>query len=371
MSSNLYVMRSASVISIVLVIAVATTAGNVSAQQPSADTLRREVAKVRVEREGMTAETAAALPVGWSDTRLYLITALHAVASLQSGGVEHKVTAIRLEWPDNPESQPARLYERYDSVLDLAVLSVDLPPGFTRQPVLSEANVQANQPVTLIGHPASGEWSFWSGQVQNENSGSDVARFVYTGSNAPEDGFSGGPLFASNGSLLGIHSATPTPSYGIGIKTGDILRMLTAWRIPTNRFRASLTAPSARDDTNIEFAVRALVNWLAEYQIKVSVPSSPQFAISYLYTNISQPSSCELSFRRIVRGSVSASFDVLIDLSKATLVVDAVEGAVEYDSKAPLEELTVLPGDVPLPVRAREEEGIRQMWLAATRACRQ
>jgi hypothetical protein len=225
---------------IALTLLVGVEVENVCAQATSADTLRRDVAKVRIEREGVTGETAAALPVGWSDTRLYLVTVFHAVAPIESNGVEHKVTAIRVELANDPEVHAAQMFPRFDSALDLAVVSIDLPSKWVQLATLSTGSVRASQAVTLIGHPAAGDWSVWSGQIQNENDGFNVARFVYAGSKEPVDGYSGGPIFGSDGSLLGIHSGTPgTPGYGVGTKVRDIVRLLSAWRVPTNRFRDS------------------------------------------------------------------------------------------------------------------------------------
>jgi hypothetical protein len=362
------------VIGIALVFTVGAAAGNLYAQSPSADTLRKDVAKVRVEREGLTAETAAALPVGWSDSRLYLVTVYHAVGPVLSGGIEHKVTAIRIEWPNSPELQPAQMFDRYDPVLDLAVLSVDLPPTFTRQAVLSDVSVQAGQSVTLIGHPASGDWSVWSGQVQNENSGSDVTRFAYSGANAPGDGFSGGPVFGQNNTLLGIHSATPTTSYGIGIKTGDIVRLLSVWRIPGNRFLKSATNPDP---------VRDLTNWIAEYQIEVVFTEdlSPIESAAYVYINVSRSNPCRVSLTELAQvklkvGMVGPEFppeNFDIDLSKSALLVETNDEAFDRNEgpPPPLKLLRVFPANVGFYIRVRDEDAIRQIWLAAFRTCRQ
>jgi hypothetical protein len=193
--------------------------------------------KLRVEREGVSAETAAAVPVGWSETRLYFVTAYHGVGPVRTGQVEHAVTSIRVGWFNDPELRDAVLFDRYDPVLDLAVVSTALPQGFVREPALRDRAPKAGEAVTLIGHPAAGDWGVWTGRVQNENaSGTDVAHFVYTSTGNPTDGFSGGAVIGSDDAFLGIHSATPSPAYALGIKSVDIMRLLGVWRVPMNRF---------------------------------------------------------------------------------------------------------------------------------------
>ena len=80
----------------------------------------------------------------------------------------------------------------------------------------------ADVPVHVIGHPSAGEWSVWRGSVQNENvSGNDFSRFTTNRDESLAGGYSGGPVFDSEGNFLGMHTSTVT-SYGIAERVGRL-----------------------------------------------------------------------------------------------------------------------------------------------------
>jgi hypothetical protein len=190
---------------------------------------RRSVVQIRVHRDGLSDETAAAVLVGWTDQHAYFATAYHAVAP--KGIVPVRSVEVRLY--ASPERLDAQVFDRLDADLDLAVVRTAIPATMPRVPLASAAPKPAAS-IRIIGHPASGEWSVWSGAIQNETAaGGDIQHFVYSDRDLPGDGFSGGGIFDAGGALLGIHSET-AKGYGVGIKVSEMLRRFSVWAVPSN-----------------------------------------------------------------------------------------------------------------------------------------
>lgn len=188
------------------------------------------VVKLRIHRAAQsTEETAAGLFVGKDRQNAYFITACHAV--IQD---DVRVHSVQLQFRNSPQTFKALVFERYDPVLDLAVVSVPIAnlPGDLSEVVRKDAALSVR--VHVIGHPVAGDWSMASGTVQNLNTASgDIHHFTTSRDNALAEGHSGGPVFDAQGSFLGMHTASG-PTYGVEAKSAEIVNQLAAWHVPTN-----------------------------------------------------------------------------------------------------------------------------------------
>jgi hypothetical protein len=216
------------------------------ADQTETETITRErevVAELFVYREGLGEERAAAILVGKSAKRAYLVTAYHVVTTKRSGDKDVPVAHVSVKWHGRPEQMEGEVLGLHDVALDIAVVSVsadELPSPYT--PTLI-GDVAPSIPIRIVGHPNAGAWSIWDGQVTNENgSGGDIRHFSYSGAAPLQDGYSGGPIFDIDGRLVGIHSSS-NPLYGNGTKATTLLQLLSAWNVPTS-FSASQPLPT-------------------------------------------------------------------------------------------------------------------------------
>jgi len=200
------------------------------AQSESMEAQLEVVVKLRIHRAiQSTEETAAGVFVGKDRQSAYFITACHAVIQDDA-----RVRSVRLRFHDSPQDVDAVVFDRYDPVLDLAVVSVPVAslPNDLQEMVRRDAALGV--PVHVIGHPAAGDWSVASGTVQNLNTASgDIHHFTTSRDNSLSEGHSGGPVFDAQGAFLGMHIASG-PTYGIEAKNTEILNQLAAWHVPTN-----------------------------------------------------------------------------------------------------------------------------------------
>jgi S1-C subfamily serine protease len=197
-------------------------------------------------------ETAAGLFVGKDQQYAYFITARHAVAD-EVGNTEVHAQSTELWFFGSPQGLKASVFEHTDGILDLGVVQLsiaNLPPNLS-QIVRKDAAV--NDSVRIVGHPAAGDWSAWEGNVQNDIApNGDVRHFTTTTNQSLAHGYSGGPLFDSAGTFLGMHVATET-SYGIAAKETEIVNQLRAWHVPTNNL---LDVPPEPDPDAIKRVLR-------------------------------------------------------------------------------------------------------------------
>jgi hypothetical protein len=188
------------------------------------------VVKLRIHRAAQsTEETAAGLLVGKDQQSAYFITACHAV--IQD---DVRVHSVELQFHTSPQKFTATVFEKYEPVLDLAVVEVpirNLPPGL-QELVRMDATLMA--PVHVIGHPTAGDWVVASGTVigLDTNTG-DIHHFTVSRDNSLAEGHSGGPVFDKEGAFLGMHTAS-APTFGIEAKSAEIVEQLSAWHVPTN-----------------------------------------------------------------------------------------------------------------------------------------
>jgi len=203
--------------------------GTASAQS-NLEAQRAAVVKLRIHRAGQADETAAGLYVGKDQQSAYFITAYHAIGP-NSRGVP--VQSVQLQFYASPHNFSASVFENYDEVLDLGVMSIavaNLPPDLSK----IERRDPAVAPIRVIGHPAGGVWTVWSGNVENENASvTDIHRFITNKDDSLGEGFSGGPVLDSDGAFLGMHTSNDR-RYGFATKSSDIVGQLKAWRVPTN-----------------------------------------------------------------------------------------------------------------------------------------
>lgn len=223
------------------IVSIALSPSGVScAQVTNFDTQRSSVVKLRIHRAGQSDETAAALFVGQDQRNAYFITAYHAIGP-NSQGVP--VSSVQLQFFTPPQKFDASILENFDEGLDLGVVQMgiaNLPQGL---PQIVKANVAVQTAVYIIGHPSAGNWSVWSGHIQNENgANSDVHHFITNRDESLAGGYSGGPAFDTQGRFLGMHTSTTT-SYGIAVKSSDIVVQLAAWHVPTNNFTTEVHNP--------------------------------------------------------------------------------------------------------------------------------
>jgi len=206
-------------------------------QSDDLQTQRMEVVKIRVVREGKPDETAAGLYVGRDLNNAYFITANHA-----AGPGSEPIKALKIQFYNNvQEFEAAFALNDYSTDLDLAVIqssSMHLPSNI---PSIKNKDPQADTLVHIIGHPPKGPWSVWPGNIQNENASGNVRRFLTNRDFSLTGGYSGGPVFDSQGFFLGMHLETDA-FFGICSKSSDILRQLSAWKVPVNNVQGAISA---------------------------------------------------------------------------------------------------------------------------------
>ncbi|MDX2284378.1 MAG: SUMF1/EgtB/PvdO family nonheme iron enzyme [Bacteroidia bacterium] len=205
---------------ILLAVLLLSCAGLARAQE----TLRAPVALLR-----SGGGSGAAIIVGSSGGRLYLITALHVIEDPAS---------ISLQLRQQPEPVAGKLLNS-DSALDLAAISCPIPAGYS--PAFfpfSAAEPQDNQPVVLVGHPYGNLWDINRiSRIKEASFGIQPGRFtVYPSGVGP--GSSGGAVLDEQGLLLGIVTETD-PVKTLCLQAALCKRACTAWAVPL----AAVSAP--------------------------------------------------------------------------------------------------------------------------------
>jgi S1-C subfamily serine protease len=221
------------------VLAAIFSPGAALAQSDSLEKQMDVVVKLRIHRAiQSTEETAAGLFVGKDRQNAYFITACHAVIQDDA-----RVQSVQLQFRSSPQGFKALVFERYDPVLDLAVVQVpvaDLPQDL---PEIVRKDAALGVAVHVIGHPSAGDWSVASGAVQNMNTpAGDIHHFTTSRDNSLAEGHSGGPVFDALGGFLGMHTASGS-TYGIEAKSAEIVNQLAAWHVPTNNLTTVAAGP--------------------------------------------------------------------------------------------------------------------------------
>jgi hypothetical protein len=224
-------MKARKILAVTAWILAALCAGQPAFAQKSAIEEQMDlVVKLRIHRAAQsTEETAAGLLVGKDQQTAYFITACHAVIQ-----EDVRVASVELQFRGSPQKFKAKVFEKYEPVLDLAVVEVplrDLPAGLTE---IARKDATLTVPVHVIGHPTAGDWVVASGTVigLNTNTG-DIHHFTVSRDNSLAEGHSGGPVFDNQGAFLGMHTAS-APTFGVEAKSAEIVEQLAAWQVPTN-----------------------------------------------------------------------------------------------------------------------------------------
>jgi Trypsin-like peptidase domain len=199
------------------------------------------VVKVKSHFENHGDETAAGLVVGHDQQFAYFITARHAVV-FDTGTQVLAAKSVRVQFSTSPQTFDAKVFDHSDPILDLAVIYLPRANTSPDQTEVPRSDVIAGGSVTIIGHPAAGDWSVWEGRIVNEFAPEgDVHHFITTSNPSLAKGYSGGPEFDQHGNFVGMQVAYET-TYGIASRSSDILTQLKAWRIPTNNLTTATTA---------------------------------------------------------------------------------------------------------------------------------
>jgi hypothetical protein len=201
-------------------------------QSSSLDVQRLAVAKVRVRHAGSGLVTGAAVYVGNDQQSGYFVTAYHTLDPDRGGSIE----SVELQFFNSPESFKGELVDKFDLALDLGVIKTSIKNIPSQIKQLFEKEPAPATAIRIIGHPSSGDWSVWSGRIENENAPQgDSHHFIVNRDNSLTPGYSGGAIFDVDGNFLGMHLET-TASYGKELKSREIASLLAAFRVPTNNF---------------------------------------------------------------------------------------------------------------------------------------
>ena len=213
-------------------------------QSNNLETLKSAVVRLTV-RSSNASETAAGVFVGQDQQKAYFLTACHAIIDRCKDSPGGQVQSIRIQFYKAAAQFDAFVFDNFDAVADLGVVWTpvkNLPAGI---PKIANKDAVAGVDVRIIGHPSAGGWSVWAGNIQNEN-GSDVLRFTTTRNISLADGYSGGAVFDTQGAFLGMHSGT-NASYGVEVKSADILRRVRSWNVPTTNVGTDTIPPTEND----------------------------------------------------------------------------------------------------------------------------
>lgn len=256
------------------------------------DAQRAVVVKLNCHFAGRGDETAAGLFVGKDQQNAFFITVRHAIAAVDDSGLQViPATSVTLQFANSAMRFKATIFDHSDPTLDLAVVYLplsNLPPDL---PQVTQAEATASLPVTIIGHPAAGDWSVWEGSVVNETAPEgDVHHYITTSNPSLAKGYSGGPEFDSSGNFLGMQTAYET-TYGIAARGSEIIAQLRAWRIPTNDFIAKADGHPTADTEAIQGVLRSYeeaYNRLDSsflWTIWPNVPSKTRQAIEHYFAS--------------------------------------------------------------------------------------
>jgi hypothetical protein len=246
--------KSLKLVAIAIFLWAAPVVANGQSSREEIEAQRLQVVKLRSQPDDRSAETSAGVYVGRDQENAYFVAALHALLKQRRGKDSDLVESVELQFRGRPTIFPARVLGHFDPERDLAVVyvpAVDLPGGIVPMP---SAGVSAEIPIHIIGHPPAGDWAVWSGMVQNEDAAAGNSDFFSTTSNPSlAEGYSGGAIFDSHGSFVGMHTEG-TITFGKALRATIILEELRSWQVPTtNIVRAS---PLEVQKLDLEIAAR-------------------------------------------------------------------------------------------------------------------
>ncbi len=205
----------------------------------SIDTQRMDVVKLRSQSDS-SAETASGVYVGKDEQNAYFVTAFHPLRK-HTGADDHYdlVQTVELQFYARPVGTRALVLDHYDPLFDLAVVYIPVDKLPNEMAFMPRTEASAELPIHLIGHPPAGDWTTWTGRIQNELNVGGNSNFFSTGSDSSlTKGFSGAPVLDSNGSFVGIHLSSAN-SYARNLKSDAIVKLLKEWRVPMTNLAGS------------------------------------------------------------------------------------------------------------------------------------
>jgi len=187
------------------------------------EALKKGVVKITTDKE-----TGAGIVVGIDNGGASLIvTAWHVVADAKD---------IQVEFRGSTQKFSGRSFRERNETLDLAVVIVDPQSGKSTPQNLSRFSCGDVETLTLgadvsaIGHPAGENWkeSPLAHKIQALRDPYDSRLFRFTRQNI-DRGSSGGPVFDSNGHLLGMVTEKVPPYEVKAVKISEIVNFLGHW----------------------------------------------------------------------------------------------------------------------------------------------
>jgi ankyrin repeat protein len=204
-------------------------------------------------RETLT--VGSGIIVGRRDLRLYVVTANHVV---RRGDDQARHIAVRLKLVPEEEFH-GELLAAADPAMDLAVVSVDIPP--------KRAAVLCSLPFNSLGNPPSlerGDEVYSVGNPHGVAWGTPVtpdlvarhdSQTITYQSSFIAVGHSGGALITADGKLVGM-IRSDEPPFGIAVRIDRALERVREWKLPV-RLRGDdsktplLVAAEARDTSEM------------------------------------------------------------------------------------------------------------------------
>jgi S1-C subfamily serine protease len=249
----------------------ALTAAAADCEDPTREVLPQCRGTVMIETPS---ESGAGVTIGYADDGVFVLTARHVVKEDKS---------IKVSFYDKKNVWfPAHLERASeDEGIDLAVIKVvptkgaKLPPDLPKFKVREE--VRPDEWIYIISYRDNEPWQRDSTKIRRGSVNTDQRKFAYD-SETEKLGISGGPVFDTTGSLMGIAYVQKNPNDGAAIKISQFwvwlqekshASLLTKGAVPPiNTGLTSPPAPSSSPTIEVELT-------------SVDVPANTQAGWSY------------------------------------------------------------------------------------------
>jgi len=189
--------------------------------------IKRAIVKIGDKQKG------TGIVIGSSNNTAYILTAYHVV--VDTGII------IEVAFFDRQEQNFIGIPYRYDNVLDIAVIKIDMTrgneltidlPSFT---VGDVENLERGDAVSTIGHPLDNDWFQCSSAFLEPGYKYDSRKFLIKSETCINRGNSGGPVFDDRGALVGmILNQEPIVAF-VAVKIKEALWVLNKWSVPTTK----------------------------------------------------------------------------------------------------------------------------------------
>lgn len=198
-------------------------------------------ATVRISLPG---ETGTGVIVHADDARVLILTALHVVDSAETFEVSFRNDPFDVFEATLLESEPA---------LDLALLQIQLSPGVAIPADPPEIQLgpdaEIGEAVYAIGHAGGTRWAYTPSAAVISGFKPQRPYLFGFAAGSLKEGYSGGPVFAEDGRLVGIVDAVDAGN-AYGIRARNAAGVLQkAWRLPElNRLRIAEARPPTQSE---------------------------------------------------------------------------------------------------------------------------